>query len=113
MASLALCDILNRLPVAEMAEVAGELFLPIAAQEAWRRETGNAESLRWTSQERIEDGALRVDLLLRSDGGQPLLVVENKIGSGMAIISYRVNDLARSRGDGNIRRKRRSSEMLV
>ena len=77
----ALCDILNRLPLAEMAEFVADLFLPAAAREIWRQQFGEANDLRWETQESIgSDG--RPDLILRCDG-HPLIVVENKIGAGI------------------------------
>jgi len=77
----ALCDILNPLPPAETAEFVANLFLPAAAREIWPHQFGEANDLRWETQEIIGSNG-RPDLVLRC-GGQPLIVVENKIGAGI------------------------------
>lgn len=82
----ALADVLNRMPRPVVVDMIANLFLGNEeAQVAWRRHAAGAKSLVWTTQRHIRVGgkSYRLDLLLESDG-DPSLVVEGKIGHGVA-----------------------------
>jgi PD-(D/E)XK nuclease superfamily len=79
----ALCDILNRLPRAEMSGFAAELFLPREALEAWDLQFDRTVEYHWTTREPTDDGRIPDLVLYRGD--QPMIVVENKVGAGLAL----------------------------
>ena len=79
--SEAVADLLNRLPEARAREVVklllGERFATLAALDrVWPKDK------RWLwSTQRVIAGGGRIDLLMEVDG-QPILVVESKVGAG-------------------------------
>jgi hypothetical protein len=85
----ALADLLNRMPPSEMTEVVSKFFLPplAAAQQAWQElvNSCSGEPLQWITRPSIHVRTLTryPDLMLCAGENRPLLIVENKIGSGI------------------------------
>ncbi len=86
----ALADLLTRMPASKLIDLVSSLFLPLGkAQDDWQklRETNQLDNLRWSTQETLPNG-LRPDLVLWKTANQPLLVVENKISSGIGYAPF-------------------------
>lgn len=83
--SEALCHLLNHLPVSDMLRLVAETMIPVDARTEWADEVSNVGQLSWVTQKVItyENRAGRLDLLLQSATHGPLMIVENKIGSGV------------------------------
>jgi hypothetical protein len=85
----ALADLLNRTPTSEMVEFVSKFFLPplTAANETWQElvKTCSSEGLQWRTHTSIYVGkSIRYpDLTLYAGEERPLLIVENKVASGI------------------------------
>ncbi len=85
----ALADLLNRMPPVEMREFVSKCFMPplLDAQQAWHElaNTLSGDRLQWISRPSINvrSGTRYPDLMLYAGETRPLLIVENKIGSGI------------------------------
>ena len=93
----ALADLLNRMPPFEMTEFVSKFFLPPLsdAQQAWQElvSSWSGEPLQWVTRPSIHvrTWTLYPDLTLYAGEKRPLLIVENKIGSGIG--EYDVSQL--------------------
>lgn len=82
--SEALVDLLGRIPARLVVEfVARALEKDDSTQKHWRRYASGKTRFRWSTQNYVWEPACGyVDILLEVDG-RPILVIENKIGSGI------------------------------
>jgi hypothetical protein len=80
MLSEMLVALLERLPRSQMSDFVAHAFLPLAAVDQWRRSLAKWNRVEWLTEVSMTHG--RADIVLVADG-VPVLVVENKVGSGL------------------------------
>jgi len=82
----ALADLLNRMPPLEMSELVSKFFLPPAAQDAWQElvKSSSGDGLQWIAHRSIYVGtSVQYPDFILYAGDEPLVIVENKIASGI------------------------------
>jgi hypothetical protein len=98
--SVALADLMNRMPVEDMANMTSALFVPEEASALWREYLlSNAHAkLSWRTHRTITVGrkSYYPDLTLESANG-PLLIIENKIAAPFSHANASRTSSARSR----------------
>lgn len=81
----ALAHLMSRIPADEMREFVAELLLPAhhEARQTWCKESTELSGWWWSSQEQVHDRGQsgKVDLVLHEGSGEPVLVIESKIGA--------------------------------
>lgn len=86
MLSEMLVALLERLPRSRMSDFVAHALLPDSAVDQWRRSLAKWSRVEWLTEVSMTCG--RADIVLVADG-VPVLVIENKVGSGLRLHARR------------------------